>query len=602
MSTKPDLRKFLEARTAAPAGFSGDGRHVYISSNLPGTAQLYRVANEGGELEQLTSLSEPVGARPVPGGDKVLLQVDSGGNERHQIYLLERPGASPRPIIDEPEWIHWLGSVRDDGQAFSYQCNRRNGTDFDVYVYDLETGADRMVFDMGGWCSPGAFSPDGRWLSVVRFTERNMDSDLYLVDLELGEVVHVNPHDEDASVGSPEWITETEFYFATNEAREFTGIARYSLEARSWSYVLDEKWDLRIGVDPSRQWALVSSNEDGFSRLRVLSVPDLERQTLEGASELPLPGGGVVSGAEFSPDGSKLAVGFTSADIPGDVWLYDVASAAGTRLTTSPNPVEDITMVRPELVRFDSFDGLSVPAFVFRPAATPGPAPVVVQIHGGPEGQSQPSWNPIIQYLVARGYAVVVPNVRGSTGYGRTYHHLDDVRLRLDSVRDLAALHDWIAADPGLDEARAALYGGSYGGFMVLAGLTFQPERWAAAVDVVGISSFVTFLENTSPWRRKFREREYGSLENDGDFLHEISPLTHVEKLQAPLFIIHGANDPRVPLSEAEQIAKNLEQKGIRHELAVYADEGHGLAKLANRLDAYPRAVDFLDEVLGVRA
>ncbi|HUR48158.1 MAG TPA: S9 family peptidase [Acidimicrobiales bacterium] len=549
------------------------------------------------ELEQLTTLQEPVGSLPVPGGDRVLLQVDRGGNERHQILLLEGPGREPQPLIEEPDWIHWLGSVRDDGQAFSYQCNRRNGTDFDVYVRDLHTGEDRMVFDMGGWCSPGSFSPDGRWLSIVRYTERNMDSDLYLVDVESGEVVHVNPHAEDASASSPAWLAGgTDFYFATNQDREFLGIARYSLETRTWRYVLEEEWDLGVGLDPLRNRALVSSNEDGFSRLRIFDASSLKH-----LKELRLPGRGVVGGAEFSPDGTRLAVGFTSADVPGDVWLFDVETGEGARLTSSPNPVGQIAMVTPELVRFDSFDGLSVPAFVFRPRASGGPAPVVVQIHGGPEGQSLPSWNPIVQYLVARGYAVVVPNVRGSTGYGRTYHHLDDVRLRLDSVRDLAALHDWISTDPGLDHNRAALYGGSYGGFMVLAGLTFQPERWAAAVDIVGISSFVTFLENTSPWRRKFREREYGSLENDREFLEEISPLTHIDQLRAPLFIIHGANDPRVPLSEAEQIAKVLEQKGIRHELAVYADEGHGLAKLANRLDAYPRAADFLDEVLGQR-
>ena len=593
---RPDLREFLEARTAAPTGFSGDGRHVYISSNLPGTAQLYRVPVDGGELEQLTDLAEPVGALPVPGGDRVLLQVDSGGNERHQIFVLDGPGESPKPLIEEPEWIHWLGSVRDDGRLFSYQCNRRNGTDFDVYIYDLETGEDRIVFEMGGWCSPRAFSPDGRWLSVVRFTERNMDSDLYLVDLEGGEVIHVNPHEDDASVGGPAWLPDSQsFYFCTNQEREFNGVARYAVQSRSWEYVLEEKWDLSVSIDLAHRFVLLTVNEDGFTRVRVLDA-----STLGTIRELALPGAGVVTGVDVSPDGSRIAVGFSSANVPGDAWIYETETGASTRLTESPNPVAELAMTEPELIRFDSFDGLSVPAFVFRPAAGREPAPVVVQVHGGPEGQAVPTWQPLTQYLVARGYAVVVPNVRGSTGYGRTYHHLDDVRLRLDSVRDLAALHDWMTSDPRLDQDRAVLYGGSYGGFMVLAGLTFQPERWAAAVDIVGISSFVTFLENTSPWRRKFREREYGSLEHDRDFLHEISPLTHIDKLQAPVFIIHGANDPRVPLSEAEQIAKVLEQKGIRHELAVYADEGHGLAKLANRLDAYPRAVDFLDEVLKV--
>ncbi len=219
-------------------------------------------------------------------------------------------------------------------------------------------------------------------------------------------------------------------------------------------------------------------------------------------------------------------------------------------------------------------------------------------IHGGPESQYRPSFAPLTQYLVAQGFAVVAPNVRGSTGYGKRYEHLDDVDKRLDSVADLAALHDWIASTDDLDADRCALYGGSYGGYMVLAGLSMQPDRWAAGVDIVGISSLVTFLENTSPWRRKFREREYGSLEHDRDLLVEASPITHVDRMRAPLFIIHGANDPRVPLGEAEQIHRILTDKGVRCELAVYEDEGHGLAKLANRVDAYPRVARFLHEVL----
>jgi dipeptidyl aminopeptidase/acylaminoacyl peptidase len=228
---------------------------------------------------------------------------------------------------------------------------------------------------------------------------------------------------------------------------------------------------------------------------------------------------------------------------------------------------------------------------------------VLVIVHGGPEAQFRPAWREaaLIQYFVSRGFAVAAPNVRGSTGYGKRYEHLDDVRLRLDSVRDLAALHDWLAARPDLDGSRAALYGGSYGGYMVLAALAFQPERWAAGIDVVGISSLVSFLENTSPWRRYFREREYGSLEHDREFLAHASPLTHVDAIRAPLFIIHGANDPRVPLSEAQQIHDVLSKKNVPCDLLVYPDEGHGLQKLANRLDAYSRAATFLEHVLTER-
>jgi dipeptidyl aminopeptidase/acylaminoacyl peptidase len=237
---------------------------------------------------------------------------------------------------------------------------------------------------------------------------------------------------------------------------------------------------------------------------------------------------------------------------------------------------------------------------VYRPRDARDDAPVVVVIHGGPESQFVPSFNPVVQYLVLRGYAVVAPNVRGSTGYGKRYHRLDDKRKRLDSVRDLEALHGWLASTPGLDATRAALWGGSYGGYMVLAGLAFQPRLWAAGVDIVGISSLATFLENTSAYRRAIREREYGSLAEDREFLVEASPLTHVDDIRAPLFIIHGTNDPRVPLGEAHQLHDALRAKGIATDLLVYSDEGHGLGKLKNRLDAYPKAVDFLDRVLGV--
>jgi dipeptidyl aminopeptidase/acylaminoacyl peptidase len=208
-------------------------------------------------------------------------------------------------------------------------------------------------------------------------------------------------------------------------------------------------------------------------------------------------------------------------------------------------------------------------------------------------------WIPLVQYLVGEGFAVAQPNVRGSTGYGKRYEHLDDVERRLDTVRDVVALHDWLAGQERFDTGRTVLYGGSYGGYMVLASLAFHPERWAAAIAVVPVSSFVTFLENTSVWRRAFREREYGSLERDRDFLVEVSPLTHVDRVRTPLFLIHGANDPRVPLSEAEQIHRALTERGVRCELLVYEDEGHGLNKLPNRLDAYPKAVAFLEEVLG---
>ncbi|MHB1928971.1 MAG: alpha/beta hydrolase family protein, partial [Acidimicrobiales bacterium] len=280
-----------------------------------------------------------------------------------------------------------------------------------------------------------------------------------------------------------------------------------------------------------------------------------------------------------------------------DVWVHDRDSGRTTRLTHSPAPCPPHELVAAEESEVESFDGERVPLFVLRPPSGEAPPPVVVVVHGGPEGQSQPMFNPILQALALAGYAVVVPNVRGSTGYGKRYASLDDTTRRLDSVRDLAAVHAWIGA-AGLDAGRAALWGGSYGGYMVLAGLAFQPELWAAGVDIVGISDLITFLEHTSDYRRAHREREYGSLTTDREFLASASPLRHADAMRAPLFMIHGRNDPRVPVAETEQLAGELRRRGVRCDLVIYEDEGHGLGRLANRLDAYPRAVAFLDDVL----
>jgi dipeptidyl aminopeptidase/acylaminoacyl peptidase len=594
----PDLKDLLEARTAKPAGFTADSGAVYVLSDLSGTFQLYRVPVGGGELLQLTDLNEPILAFPIPGQPGLVVSVDSGGNEREQLYLHSgEPGAELEPLVVEPDFLHRAPRLSPDGALLAYSCNRRNGADLDVYLRAVDGGHERCVFDRGGPCSAASFSPDGRLLAVHRPTERSSDDELWLVDLESGDATHVTPHDDEAEYGSPAWVSPTVFLCASNEGRESFAVRRFDVASGDWTTVLESEWDLTCWVDPTGETLLVEENADGYSRLELRDAG-----TLDLRRELPLPGHGVLGmpyeEPRFSPDGRLLAYQYTSPLVPGDVWLADVRSGEQTRLTRSPNDLDEAELTEPELHRFPSFDGESIPVFLFEPRGREGPPPVVFVIHGGPEAQLRPIWQPLIQYFVSHGLAVAAPNVRGSTGYGKRYQHLDDVERRLDSVHDLAALHDALADEGRIDRKRAVLYGGSYGGYMVLAGLAFQPERWAAGIELVGISSLVTFLENTAEWRRKFREREYGSLERDREFLLEASPLTRVAAIRAPLFVIHGANDPRVPVGEARQIHRSLTERGIRCELLIYEDEGHGLKKLPNKLDAYPRAAAFLDQVL----
>jgi dipeptidyl aminopeptidase/acylaminoacyl peptidase len=588
----PDLRDLLEMRTAAPASFSDDGSVLLVSSDLGGTAQLYLQPVGGGELRQLTDEPEPVAGFFLPGSGRVLLQMDEGGNELEQLYVLE-VGSKPQPLVVEPGVFHRTPAASRDGRLLAYASNRRNGVDWDVVVRDLGSGEERIVFEEGGWCQVAGFSPDGSLLAVLKLTERTGDNDLYLVDVASGESFSALPHDDDSEVGPPAWLPSGDaFFFGTSVGRDTIGIARYLLAERRWSYVLEGEWDLGCAVDESGCNLVVSWNADGYTRLELR-----DPQTVEVRREVELPGRGVADSLTLSRDGKQLAYLFTSPLVAGDVWVCDTDTGKSERLTVSPSGVSPHELVEPELHRFDSFDGESVPVFVYRPTGSSS-APVVIMIHGGPEAQLRPIFSPLAQFFATNGYAVAAPNVRGSTGYGKRYEHLDDVRKRLDSVRDVVSLHEWLETAPGIDASRAVLYGGSYGGYMVLAGLAFHPDRWAAGIEIVGISSLVTFLENTAAWRRAFREREYGSLEHDREFLLEVSPLSRVDEIRAPLFIIHGANDPRVPVGEARQIHRSLTERGVPCELLVYEDEGHGLKRLRNRLDAYPRAVEFLARVL----
>jgi dipeptidyl aminopeptidase/acylaminoacyl peptidase len=569
-----DLRTLLELPQAYPRSWSSDGSWLLVACDLSGTRQLYRLPVDSGELEQLTSFAEPVDGQLLP-DDRLLLEIDAGGNERGQLHL------AGEPLVVDPRFIHRTPHVSRDGKLLAYSTNRRNGLDFDIVVRLLESGEERS-FELGGWCASGEISPDGRWVVAEQLGELSGDSNLFLLGVESGEVVHVTPHDGAAEYLSPFWLPDSSgLLCATNEGRDTFAVSRYTLGG-GWQVVHAADWDLECFGDHAGRHLLLVANEDGYSRAEGLS----------------LPGEGLAEHFVFSPDGTRVAFAFSTPTEPHQVWLHDFGSGTARKLTDL-GAVED--GVEPELHRFESFDGESVPVFLFRPEGE-GPFPVVVTVHGGPESQWRPwysgGFGAFTQHLVARGYAVAAPNVRGSTGYGKRFEHLDDVEKRLDSVADLASLHAWLAARPEIDGSRAVVYGRSYGGYMVLAALAFQPELWAAGIEFVGISNLRTFLENTSVWRRAAREREYGPL-SDPELLERLSPWSRLDAIRAPLFIEHGRNDPRVPVSESEAIHQELVRRGVRCELVIYEDEGHPVEKLANRVDVFERAVAFLDEVVG---
>lgn len=593
---KYDINDFLQIKTSVATSFGPGGRQLSVLSDTSGTTQLYVIDNDGQNLQQLTDFEDNVEfARFSPTENKILFGKSSGGDENAQLYLMDVDTKEYRQLTDRPKYRYGYGGWSRDGKHVAYSSNERNGVDFDIYTMDVSSGKIKSVFKDGGWCYGMGFSPSGRYLAVGQAIALGQVN-LYLVDLQSGTHDLLVSSDNETDNGYPCWLPdESGFYFATNKDRDFVGVAHYDMLTKKIEYMVEEEWDVNgLSVTRDGSYMAVSVNADGYDRVTTYELNGMKKLSQKG-----LPNGSCY-GFAWSEDGERLLVNASSSVAPTRSWVWNRAPDTATQLTEPLSKIPEEIYREPELIRYTSFDGLEIPAFLYLPerAVNSADLPVVINIHGGPEGQSVSSFAPLTQYWLQAGYAVVFPNVRGSTGYGKTYMHMDDVEKRLDSVADIAELHNYIKDRDGLDGSRVVLLGGSYGGFMVLAGLAFYPELWAAGVDIVGISNFVSFLENTSAYRRKLREAEYGSLTNDRDFLESASPLNHVDKIKAPLFVIHGKNDPRVPLSEAEQIHSLLTDRGIDTKLRVYDDEGHGISKLKNRLDLWPQVVDFLNTVL----
>jgi dipeptidyl aminopeptidase/acylaminoacyl peptidase len=586
-----EFARYLKIRGAWGASWSPDGRRLAFLTEITGVPQAWEVSagTDGPSWpEQLTFYEERVsGAEYSPTDDRLLFDMDAGGNERTQLFLLGN--GEVKDLTRAPDAIHYSGGFSPDGGRFAYTATRRNGTDFDVFVQDLE-GEPEMVWEVSGYHTVSDWAPEGSSLVVSRH-HSNLNNDLYRLDLGSGEAELLTPHEGDARFQGVRVTPDGgSAYLATDRDGDFMRLARLDLSTLELTYLTPDDWDVE-GVDLSDdgRYLLASRNVEGYSDLVLFSG---EGRRMPG---LRVPEG-IVGGFAFSPDSRRLAFTLVGPTRNPDVWVLELPDGEPRRATRSSTAgIPRSTFRRPSLVRYPSYDGREIPALFYEPGGAGENAPVVVNVHGGPESQSRPTFAPVTQYLLDRGYAIFFPNVRGSTGYGKAYTHLDDVEKRMDSVKDLAHAAEWLRER---GHERVAVMGGSYGGFMVLAALTEYPELWSAGVDIVGIANLVTFLENTGSYRRALREPEYGSLEGDRGFLESISPIHKAGNIRAPLMVIHGKNDPRVPVGEAEQIVERVRENGGVVEYLLYEDEGHGLAKLKNRLDAYPKIAAFLDEHL----
>ena len=603
-----DVTPFFAAPTvSSPVWLAGD--RIAFISDRSGVPQVWvtdpvtePIADAGAGLpvRQLTQVPDRVAAlSAAPDGQSIVFGMDTGGNEHQQLWLLAVPGGDPAragdpvALTDRPDVIHSFGAIAPAGDRFAFASNERDNRYFDVRVIGLGDPASVSILQLvrDAALYPVAYSPDGRRL-LIRQNTTNLDHDLFLHDPDGHEPVLLTAHEGEASVAAATFDADGgSVLVATNRDREFTALVRVSLTGETLEILADPDWDVEL-VEVSQTTGDIawSVNEDGISRLSIRSGAGPERIV----DALPA---GTVEGLSWSPSGEALAVSITTPVASGAIWLVDRDGTVRPVVPMVSGELDPARLVEPEIVRFISFDGREIPAFWFVPEGE-GPFPVVVDVHGGPEGQRRAAWQPVLQFLVSRGYAVLSTNVRGSTGYGKTYSHLDDVERRYDAVADLGAAHDWLRAQQNVRADRIGIYGVSYGGFMVLAALTTQPERWAVGVDVVGIANFVSFFENTGPWRRRLRAAEYGDPDTQADLLRDLSPIHRVAAIRAPLFVIHGRNDPRVPLGETEQIVAAVQGQGGVAELAIFDDEGHGLIKRPNRVRGYGLMADFLGRFL----
>jgi dipeptidyl aminopeptidase/acylaminoacyl peptidase len=596
------LDAYLSARQATPLGFSPKGQ-LLISTRFGDVDQLHLVEKPGGERRQLTFLREPVteGAfSPDPLRGAYVYLKDAGGNENAQLYY-QRLGEPAAKLLTDGKSLNGSPVWSNSGREVAFFSTARDGVSYDIDIADPEAGAlPRLAVsgDGAAWY-PLDWSPDDRKLLVLKFVSIS-EGYLYVVDLSSGQKREVDPSPVKVGIAGAKFSRDGQgVYLISDRDAEFAQL-RYVNLFTAEKTVLSGRlsWDIEeLAISRDGHYLAYISNEAGVDKLNVLDL-----RTHQDLIPPKLPAAGVIKSLSFDVEGNRLAFGFAAPNRPRDAFVLDIAANRLEAWTHSEaGAVDPLKFVTPRLTAFPTFDradgrAREVPVYVYEPA-TPGPHPVLITLHGGPESQFRPDFDPWLQYVVNElGFAVLAPNVRGSSGYGKSYLALDNGPLREDAVKDMGALLVWASLQNAFDAKHVVVSGGSYGGYLTLATLVNFSDRVRGGVDISGITDFVSFLTNTAPYRQNQRRAEYGD-ERDPDmraYLRRISPLTNAERISRPLLIVHGKNDTRVPVAEAEQLLYRVRSKGGEVWYLQAADEGHGFRKKQNRDACYQTFAQFL--------
>jgi len=594
------IEQFMNTVSIGGSSFSADEGMILFSSNRTGIYNAFTIPVGGGEPEQITESEDDAifALGFFPDDNRILLSSDKGGNEIYHIYLRHEDGTIKDLTPDKGARAVFYGWSYDD-KSFFYGSNKRNPQFMDIYEMDIETFTPELVYQNDAGHNLGDISRDKRYFALSKtITEHN--SDMYLYDRRSKELKHLTPHEGDINYSPQTFGPDSKnLYYLTDENSEFTYLKQYDIESGNTEIVEQTDWDIWYSYfSRNGKYRIVGINEDAKT---VIKVYETATGKLIRLPKLP---GGNISSVNVSKSEKLMAFYFNGSRSPNDLYVYSFDTKKYTKLTDTMNPeIEPNDLVEARLVRYKSYDGLEIPAVFYKPHhIKPGEkAPALVNVHGGPGGQARIGYRATIQYLVNHGYVVIDVNNRGSSGYGKTFFKLDDQKHGEDDLADCIEAKKFLVSTGYVDENKIGIIGGSYGGYMVLAALTLQPDAFSVGVDLFGISNWVRTLENIPPWWEAFKEALYlemGNPETDREYLYRISPLFHADSIIRPLMVLQGANDPRVLKVESDEIVEAAKKNGVPVEYILFEDEGHGFVKKENQIEGYRAILDFLDEHL----
>ena len=594
------IARMAKIGSAYSPSFSPDGTQIAFVTDITGIPQIWVVPTAGGWPQLVTSLADQIDSVTwAPQGDWLAFSLSPGGGMNQQVFLIRPDGTGLRRLTAGGKDNNWLGDWSPDGQWLTLASNKDDPRAMDAFVWDRKRDMLRRIAKNTGIGQLTDVSDDNARAVLYRMKSRS-DSNLYLVDVGSGTEALLTPHEPPGTFGGGFFAPDGKtIYLVSNKDSDLAAFAKVAIDAKGQPGPIeviarrDEAELQGFELSPDGSIAALLWNAAGRSELDFV---DLKTMKLTAGPALPAE---IAGGMTFSRDGKRLALTLSGAAAPQDIWVLDSGAGRMWQLTRSAHAGVVLTdLIKPELVRFPAHDGLELSGWLYRPRGASGPGPVVLSFHGGPEGQARPGFSSTNQALLARGIAVFVPNVRGSSGFGKKFVNLDNGALRVNGVKDITACVDKVVAMKVADPKRIGIMGGSYGGYMVMAGLTEFPDRFAAGANLFGVVNFETFFANTEPWMAAISTVEYGDPNTQADMLKSLSPIHKVDRVKAPTIVLHGANDTNVPVVEAEQVVESLKKRGIPVEYILFPDEGHGWDKEVNKVRSTVAIVEWFERYL----